>query len=54
MNIPTQLRYAKFVPIAYGTKACKQKEWQLESNQLSYDDLQSIPKTNYGVVACCA
>lgn len=51
MIIPAQLRHAKFVPIAYGEKGCKVKGWQSESNQLDYDALQAMGKTNYGVVA---
>jgi hypothetical protein len=51
MNIPSQLKTARFIPIAYGEKGCKVKDWNIEDNQLDYDTLSKIDKTNYGVVA---
>ena len=50
MNIPHQLKDAKFVRIEYKTKECKTK-WKQPENQIDYDALCAIEKTNYGVVA---
>jgi hypothetical protein len=48
---PLQLKDAKFILIAYGTKACKISQWQEEANQITYDELCQAGQTNYGVVA---
>jgi hypothetical protein len=51
LEVPDQLKLFTFIPIKRGEKGAKVKEWQLQENQIDYDELLNRGLINYGVPA---